>query len=675
MPVSQNILSFIDQLPDPPGAERFIERLFEDLPSRADNWAKDARFFSNLLTLAAYSPWLAQTMLQQPDDIDWLKRERNLQSVKTKEQMLEELARFVSRQFQLSEQVALARFKRRELLRIYLRDCLRFATLTELTEDLSNLADTFLEHALNVCHQRLSKRFGLPLVTDARGRATTAEFAIIALGKLGSRELNYASDIDLMFIYSEEGRTAGDGHDPESSITNREFFVKLSENIAQLIGQASGEGAVYRTDFRLRPNGGIGLLAYSLSEFIRYYEGPAQNWERQALIKARCAAGSVGLVANFLSTVSPAIYKTEPLAEALRDVRIAKDKIDNFQQKNVRSDRYNVKLGRGGIREIEFIVQALQLAYGGREPWLRVPQTLIGLQRLADKSLINDRERTQLSEAYTFLRTVEHRLQMEHGVQTHSLPADRNTTAILARRMGFRDNPESGLDANAQFQQELERHRANVSQVYNRVFSDAVEQPSVQRPSVQPPSKPSEPLPRQTTETSQAIDERLQDESISAAVGEITRLGVAETTEGHLKGHLIKARNPVRALKNLRSFIASRSTYDDDNRGPQLTDEELGFLIQVLGSGQYFSQMLVNNPLLASAIVLKEWRVRPVDAPTMEAAAQEFGLLLHANLDESESAADKLESQRRAWHQEMVRIGVSDIVHHLPLVDVNRAQT
>jgi len=221
MVLSQNLISFINQLPDPIAAEGFVVRLFEEYPSRAKVWERDALFFSNLLTLAAYSPWLAETMLQQPDYIDWLKRERNFQLIKPKEQLLEELGKFAGRHSSISEQVMLARFKRRELLRIYLRDCLRAATLIELTDELSNLADTLLQHALNACYQRLTNRFGLPHVLDARGRKGTAKFAIIAMGKLGSCELNYASDIDIMFLYSEEGTTAGNGVDPDSSISNR----------------------------------------------------------------------------------------------------------------------------------------------------------------------------------------------------------------------------------------------------------------------------------------------------------------------------------------------------------------------------------------------------------------------------------------------------------------------
>ena len=314
-----------------------------------------------------------------------------------------------------------ARFRRRELLRIYLHDVRRAHTLVETTEELSNLADAILDYALSLAHQDLDNRYGAAQ-HDERGRIATAEFCVMALGKLGSGELNYSSDIDLVFIYSDEGTTAG-GSSERGKLSNREYFIKLSETISKLVGHPAGEGAAYRVDLRLRPHGRDGALACSLNEALKYYSKSAQAWERQALIRSRAAAGSSSLFSRLAGGVETCIYRDDvSVKDALASVRLAKQKIDrNVERRNA---GFNVKLQRGGIREIEFIAQALQLAHGGRDEWLRVTHTLISLGRLADRNLISEQERSQLSEAYVFLRTLEHRLQMEHGLQNTYSPTN-----------------------------------------------------------------------------------------------------------------------------------------------------------------------------------------------------------------------------------------------------------
>ena len=259
-------------------------------------------------------------------------------------------------------------------MRTYLHDIRRAHTLVETTEELSNLADAILDYSLSLARRDLDNRYGLPRKTDERGRSATAEFCVLALGKLGSDELNYSSDIDLVFLYSDEGTTAGTGERGE--VTNREYFVKLSEAIAKFAGQSGGEGAAYRVDLRLRPHGRDGALACSLVEAVRYYERSAQDWERQALIRVRPSAGSSELFARFKEQVTPHVFRPEvSVSNALASVRLAKQKIDRKVEKKV---GFNVKLGRGGIREIEFIAQALQLAHGGKDDWLRVSHTLVG---------------------------------------------------------------------------------------------------------------------------------------------------------------------------------------------------------------------------------------------------------------------------------------------------------
>jgi [glutamine synthetase] adenylyltransferase / [glutamine synthetase]-adenylyl-L-tyrosine phosphorylase len=196
------------ELPDPEGALRFWERLGAEHPRAARRLAADAALLSDALALAAWSPLLAATLAQQPDYLVWLARERADAHVRAVEELNESLARFALMHTREEAPVLLARFRRRELLRIYLRDIRRAATVVETTEELSNLADAVLAYALDLARQQLDNRHGQPLRADERGRKTTADFAVVALGKLGSRELNYASDIDLLFLYSDDGETA-----------------------------------------------------------------------------------------------------------------------------------------------------------------------------------------------------------------------------------------------------------------------------------------------------------------------------------------------------------------------------------------------------------------------------------------------------------------------------------
>jgi [glutamine synthetase] adenylyltransferase / [glutamine synthetase]-adenylyl-L-tyrosine phosphorylase len=460
---TENIAELVKNLPDAESAARFFAQFSERNPADARKLFKNKGLLSDVLTLAAFSPLLATTLQQTPQYAAWLARQRKEAKIRDKEELLESLARFSLTNSQIEAPVLLARFRRRELLRIYLRDIRRLGTIAEITEEISHLADAVLEHALRLARQEMNNRYGIPLESDAKGKAKPARFCIVALGKLGSNELNYASDIDLLFLYSADGATSGQGS--RGAVSNREYFVKLAEFVVKIVGGQSGEGAAYRVDVRLRPHGRVGALAVSAAEAVKYYNAQAQAWERQTLIRSRAAAGDAEIFRAFFQAVEDAVFsKDETIENALRNVRLSKDKI-NLEHGGGRG--FNVKLGAGGIREIEFIAQALQLAYGGRDRWLRAPHTLISLARLADRNLISENELNELSDAYEFLRRLEHRLQMEHGLQTHALPVEIEKKNLVARRMNF--------DSLSEFEARLEHHTNNVSRAFRRVFGAETE--------------------------------------------------------------------------------------------------------------------------------------------------------------------------------------------------------
>jgi glutamate-ammonia-ligase adenylyltransferase len=624
-------------LPDQTGARLFIEGLAKDNPRGYQTLLKQPALLADVLALAAWSPLLATTLEQNPEYFHWLSRERLDPRVRTSDELKESLARFALTNTALNTQNLLARFRRRELLRTYLHDIRRFHTLVETTEELSNLADAILDYSLTLARQDLDNRYGLPRKTDERGRSATAEFCVLALGKLGSLELNYSSDIDLVFLYSDEGSTAGTGD--RGAVTNREYFVKLSEAIARFAGQSGGEGAAYRVDLRLRPHGRDGALACSLDEATRYYARSAQDWERQALIRVRPAAGSPELFARFKERVTPNVFRADiSVSGALASVRLAKQKIDRKVEKK---SGFNVKLGRGGIREIEFIAQALQLAHGGRDDWLRVSHTLVSLERLADRSFIAQQERSELTDAYSFLRTLEHRLQMEHGLQTHTLPETHNSRELIARRMGF-----MGKDGLSAFLDSLKLHTSNVRQTYDRLFGDVeskLEEKSAQR----------------------EIETFDKDIGLAKAAAKIFEDHLNEDRSSLREVLLKGAReslNPHRALLQVARIAAS---LEKTNENLQFQLIHFRNLITLCGSSDFFAEMIAANPALIASLGIN-----------LEACLRrDHRAILRAAVDAHSSFPAELSALRLKWAEILTEIGMLDASKQITTFETNRLQT
>lgn len=625
-------------LPDQTGARLFIERLVNDNPRVYQTLLKQPPLLADVLAIAAWSPLLATTLEQNSEYFHWLARERLDPRVRTGDELKESLARFALTNSTLNTQNLLARFRRRELLRTYLHDIRRFHTLVETTEELSNLADAILDYGLMVARQELDNRYGLPGKTDERGRGATAEFCVLALGKLGSLELNYSSDIDLVFLYSDDGSTSGTGD--RGVVTNREYFVKLSEAIARFVGQSGGEGAAYRVDLRLRPHGRDGALACSLEEATRYYERSAQDWERQALIRVRPAAGSVELFAKFKERVTPNVFRPDiSVSGALASVRLAKQKIDRKVEKK---SGFNVKLGRGGIREIEFIAQALQLAHGGRDDWLRVPHTLVSLERLADRGFITQPERSELTDAYSFLRTLEHRLQMEHGLQTHTVPETDSARSLIARRMGF-----MGTDGPSEFLDSLKLHRANVRQTYDRLFGD------VENQFEETPSAP------------RAIETLNKDIGLANAAARVFQEHLLDDRSSIRQLLLDAAQqslNRHRALLQVARIAASLEKTTDNL---QFRSVHFRNLVKLCGSSDFFAEMIAANPALIAALGINlETCLR-----------REHRAVLRSAVDAHSSFPAELSAFRLKWAEMLTEIGMLDASKEISTFEANRLQS
>jgi len=465
--VAAALPTLLAESPDPDSALNLLERLTgapegHELLRRLDR----SRFLVHYaIAVFGYSQWLGETLLQNPDLFPSLGRDRTLDRSHSREDFLEHFARFRSRSFETDIAQLLAQFKKREYIRIMLRDVLGIATLAETTAEISALSDVLIEEARRHVDSVLRNRYGVPRHIDNEGRVVDTPLAVLSMGKLGGNELNYSSDVDLLFLY-------GDGEpDPPGEITNREYFIRLAQQVTEVLSRLSREGPVFRIDLRLRPQGAEGEPAVPLGHAIRYYAAVAHDWELQALIKLRHSAGDQELAREFIRAVQPFVYREELNFAAIETAVNSLEKIGAHRRRRMaavrRADGIDVKLDRGGIRDIEFLVQCLQRVYGGSETWLRSGGTLFSLQKLHDKGHISGKDFHELSQGYLFLRTVEHRLQLRRGQQVHRLPASEADLRALYRSVA---GEEARDRTTEDFLAKLRRRMAAVAEIYERII-------------------------------------------------------------------------------------------------------------------------------------------------------------------------------------------------------------
>jgi len=338
----------------------------------------------------------------------------------------------------------LRRCRRRELVRIAFRDLAGWADLAETMHDLSAFADACLDQTLKVLYQWQCATAGVPTAADG----SQQHLIILGLGKLGARELNFSSDVDLIFTYPQNGQTRG----TERPVSNEDFFLRLGRSLLKVIGQPTADGLVFRVDLRLRPFGESGPLVMNFNGLEQYYQEQGREWERYALIKARVAAGDKAAGALLLEQLLPFIYRRYLDYSAFESLREMKQMIALEVRRKALAD--NIKLGPGGIREVEFFGQIFQLIRGGVNPTLQDTGILNVLKALAAENHIPHAVCDQLTDAYVFLRRTENRLQEYSDQQTHRLPPEDSGRLRLAASMGFEDS--------VAFDAELQVHRQNV---------------------------------------------------------------------------------------------------------------------------------------------------------------------------------------------------------------------
>ncbi|MBX9699059.1 MAG: glutamine-synthetase adenylyltransferase, partial [Acetobacteraceae bacterium] len=446
---------------DPEAAARLAER-FAERDAAARTFAEGAEGGALLAALGGHSPYLAELALREPLVLERLLERGPDEALALAFEPLTRADPGAAR-----EQVAtlLRGVKRQAALIIAAADIAGAWPLDRVTGALSDLAERTLDfacaHLLLAAAERGELKISRP-AGGARGDPRTigkgSGLIVLGMGKLGGRELNYSSDIDLMLLY--DSRAAY--HEDRAGAC----FVRLARDLVRLMEERTAEGYVFRTDLRLRPDPAATPLAVSMPAAIQYYESMGQNWERAAMIKARPVAADRALGEHFLREIRPFLWRRHLDFAAMADIHSIKRQIHAHKGAKgaggaIALEGHDVKLGRGGIREIEFTAQVLQLIWGGRDPALRDPTTLGALAALVAAGKLDRRAAADLADAYVFLRTLEHRLQMVADRQTHRLPEDAEGMARIASFLGF-ETPEAFAQAFLGHLGRVERHYAGM---------------------------------------------------------------------------------------------------------------------------------------------------------------------------------------------------------------------
>lgn len=615
--VTLRLQELIEGSSDPPRVAQYAREFASRHPAQwlAVNKFPERLFW--LLVIFGSSRFLSEELLRNPEWIFSIRKLHSSLSVVDYEGLLKGFLE--TRGISAPAALDLALFRRQQLLRIVLRDRVHLGTLAEITEELSNLADAILASALATVASEIESRYGAPIAED---RKAAAKFTVLALGKLGGRELNYSSDIDLMFIYSDNGETSG-----PHKITNREFFKKVANQFTHLLSTYTAAGLCYRVDLRLRPEGSLGEVCISLAAAKEYYSKRARDWELQMLLKARIVAGNEKLGQELLDFVEPAIYSTSLDFSTIETMSETRERItEKLARKRLRKDELDVKLARGGIRDIEFLVQCLQRLHGARERSVRNGGTLLALSRLHENDLLSNTEYSRLAHAYQFLRNLEHLLQYEDDRQTHALPANPMELARIAQRMFQPSSSEpQPIGPSALLLQELNHHLENVQAIYERIVY-------AQRPLYygrQPPARAA------------AEDTAIHQESHPQPADDL--LCVAESFAPQLADSLRK-RGILRSEAKLACFLASLPKGSREQHLLDLHPIAADWVVRVFEWSPYLSEQLMRSPEL-----IEEIR-RAADHPTRSWAFE--GLAAPLN---------DIDGLRRFFSREMFRTLVAGI--------------
>ena len=607
-------------LPNPDNASNVLERYIET-HKRISSKKKDI-----LNILSSYSCFLGRVILTDPFILDYLSQSKNIKSKKTSKQFLKEtdLIRTDSASGEILGS-KLRQYKYREFSRIIYRDIMGLSPFGDIMEELSDLASATVESAYRFYSEELDIK-------------TYGEFVVLGMGKLGGRELNLSSDIDLIYLYRDKG-------DPEP-------FFKLAERITKTLSAVTEDGFLYRVDLALRPGGSKSTVAVPIDGAVEHYFYWGDSWERAAMIKARPIAGCLELGEEFIGEIEPFVYKKFLDYNSIEDLKDMKTKLDKLQKKR------DVKLGKGGIREIEFFIQALQLVNGGEVKDLRERNSLRALKKLRRLNIIDEEVFESLTSSYLFLREVEHSIQLVEERQTHKIPTSAEDLEILGKRCGLKGKEE--------FEELYSENTSSVSSIYKGLFFD--------------PSQKTQEFGKEFWEIADFLTVGNIEEA--EAVENLRELGFknpesaidlfsklldprmgALTQDGRLTtkkvipaflGEILKSSDPDAALVNLERFISGigwrSSIYAILLENPDI----IKLLAKLFSTSGFLSNFLIRHPEYLDVITLRDVRV--------EYASKEDMLEgLQSNMKDARDYEDKLDTIRRFRHVETLKICLRDL--------------
>ena len=555
----------------------------------------------------------------------------------------------------------LRRVRNRQQLRIIWRDFNRLADLAQTCRDLSDLADACIDLAYQWLYSRHCEQFGTPI---GRRTGQPQHMVILGMGKLGAHELNLSSDIDLIFGYPEGGETEG----VKRSLDNQEFFTRLGQRLIKALDAITVDGFVFRTDMRLRPYGSSGPLVYSFNALEQYYQDQGRDWERYAMIKARVVGGDQRAGAELLDMLRPFVYRRYLDFSAIEALRSMKQLIQAEVRRKGTSE--NIKLGSGGIREVEFIAQAFQLIHGGRDLSLQQRSLLGVLDTLKDQGYLPPGVIAELKEAYAFLRYTEHALQGIGDRQTQMLPDNTLDRERVAQIMGFADW--------AAFHAQLMQWRGRVDWHFQQVIADPDEEEGGES------VIGADWLPL----WEQALDEE-------AALRQLQEAGFSEPAAALRRINDLHSCAPVRAMQRmgrerLDAFVPRLLAQTVEHETPDLVlervlplvekvarrsaylvllsenPEALSRLIQLCAASPWIAEQIARFPLLLDELLNEGRLYNPPQAPELVAELHER--LVRIPEDDLEQ---QMEALRHFKLAHSLRVAASEIIGTLPLMKVS----
>ncbi len=596
-----------------------------------------------LTTASQYSQFVRQIIERYPE----LLSEHDLQPLMDGTLLSQAQAYLADCQNEESFKSGLRHYRRFQMVRIAVRDLANIGSLDETLKDASDLGDALVCLSYHWVFEQLAPKWGKPIGEHS---GEVQELIILGMGKLGGRELNYSSDIDLIFVFPEKGTTQGG----ERSISNDEFFTKVGQMLNNLLNTVTADGMVFRVDMRLRPFGTAGQLVHSFDGFEHYYQVHGRPWERYAMVKARAMTGKSADIKELESMMRPFIYRRYvdfSMLESLRELK----RMIALEVLKKGADR-DVKLGAGGIREVEFIAQAFQLVHGGQDARLRARELMPMLTILAERNYLDQQVAQDLLLAYRFLRDVENRLQMWADQQTHLLPTEAERQALLARSLGFEDYTA--------FMQILDTHRAKVKTHFDAVLGVAQDTQANEWFEIwqQPESAPLTTIlehesdwREQLTAFQQSRQVGLLSVEAKGRLDALMPLLLADIGQQVGDGETLK-----RVLFVVQAVL-KRSAYLVLLRE---SSQARMLLVRLCATSPWLTDYLVKMPSLLDQLLDE----RILFAPLSKAALEEE--LSHQLID-SDDEELIMEVLRRFKHAQVFRVAASDITGALPLMKVS----